>query len=325
MPFFIKSFLWLNKFFPQIPHPFNEPAQDGVQMLNYADYELETAEEVFKKHGTVFPFFEWIENKIICDFACGGGGKSVYLAEIGAKEVIGVDKNEIFIKQAEKIAGGRGVSSKCRFLCERVTNTSLPTDYFDGIILNDAIDHIDDPKKALLEAKRILKPGGRIFINFESYYYFLGHHLFDAISIPWLHLFTTEKFRIKLYKEAVKKFPDKAERIKLRISKDEKGIEHISYLNHLSLRKFKKLLGELKHEGLHQENLHIFMPQKLIMRIFSRLPIIREMFISTILAVLVKEDVSEERKHGGILKPSSTEIGQKNLTHKPQATIIKFS
>lgn len=286
---FIKLFLKLNKLFPEskFPHPFNKP-KNGIQNLNYSDFEFGKAPEVFQKYNRYIDFLTWIKDKKICDFACGGGGKSVYLATKGALEVYGIDINENFIDQASRIAEEKGVSNKCFFEVQDCANTKLPSDYFDAVILNDTIEHLPNPYEALREANRIIKPGGYIFINFEAYYYFFGHHLWDAIRIPWLHLFTTEKFRIKLYKEAVKSFPDALERINFRISRDHQGIERITYLNRITIHRFKNILKRLLENGLSLEYSRENTFNKKIFQILAKLPLLNEIFTSTIVCVLKK-------------------------------------
>jgi len=311
----IKFFLRLNSFFEESGHPFNQ-VRDGKQMLNYAEYEFENAGktfEMFSRFGLEgdTSFINFIKNKKVADFCCGGGGKSVYLASIGAKEITGIDTNPIFIKQAREIAYQHGVGDRCEFLCESVTKGSLEAGCFDIVILNDAIDHIDDPEKALREAQRILTPGGRIFINFESYFYFWGHHLWDAIRIPWLHLFTTEKFRIKLYKEAVKKYPDAKERVSFRITKNEDGVEKITYLNRLTLRKFRFILRKLQTKGLSTEHSYIMFPKRILFKALACVPYLREFFISTILVVLKKEGVPLDREKRGLERKSQEQVPSK--------------
>ncbi len=263
----LRFFLWLNSKFPEIPHPFNTPnAGEALYSgpLRYAEFEFEHAPKTAVLYDQAFrysnqhdskkigsSFYEWIRGKTIADFCCGGGGKSLYFLTLGASKVIGLDTNPIFIEQAKKLAIAKGFAQKhgkantdtAEFLLENVCATSFPDASVDAVIFNDAIDHISDPEKALREAMRVLKPEGLILVNFESYYFPWGHHLLDAIRIPWIHLFTTENFRIKLYKEIVKKFPDGDERLKFRIGHDEKGRERITYLNHLTIRKFEKILN----------------------------------------------------------------------------------
>ncbi|MEK7528617.1 MAG: class I SAM-dependent methyltransferase [Patescibacteria group bacterium] len=287
---FIRLFLKLNSLFQESAHPFNQ-VRDGKQMLNYSEYEFENAGKTFSLFDRFCSFADFIKNKKVVDFCCGGGGKSVYLASIGADEVVGIDMNQIFIDQANEIARKHSVDDRCRFLCESVTDTSLPSDSYDVVILNDAIDHISDPEKALAEAHRVLKTGGKIFINFESYFYFWGHHLWDAVRIPWLHLFTTESFRIRLYKAAVERYPDAGQRVSFRISKDKNGVERITYLNHLTLRRFRKILKKLESCGLKKESSYIMFPRRFILKALATVPYLRELFISTILVVLKKEPV----------------------------------
>lgn len=293
-----KVFIELNKFFPaeKFPHPFNIP-KNGIQNLNYSDYEFEKAPQAFAHHdkflknhagGDLPAFINYCKGKKVCDFACGGGGKSVYMARFGAGEVYGVDMNGNFIRQSKRIAAEKGVAEKCHFKVAECEKTGLPENYFDIVFLNDTVEHLHNPIEVFIEARRILKPGGQIFINFEAYYYFFGHHLWDAIRIPWLHCFTTEKFRIKLYKEAVKDFPDALERINYRIGRDHGGIERITYLNRITIRRWKHILRELDRHGLKLEHMHISSFRNKMLKALARVPFLDEFFASTIACVLKK-------------------------------------
>lgn len=285
--FLIKFFLRLNRLFKPMPHPFNE---DGIgENLNYAPYEFATAPNLFKRYDRFGLFFEKVRGKKVADFACGGGGKTIFLAMNGPAEVWGIDLNAEFIAQANSMAKEKGVSDKCYFSVDDATSSSLPDSYFDFVIFNDAIEHIPNTKKALLEALRILKPGGEIYINFEGYYFVYGHHLWDALMIPWLHVFTTEKFRIALYKEAIKKYPNGDRRVSFRISRDERGREHISYLNRITIRKFFKVVTKLEKSGAASiKHVHLSTFNKPLFKALARIPLLKELFLSTTYCVLKK-------------------------------------
>lgn len=290
----IPALLKVNRLFKETVHPFNDATDSS---LPYAEFEFEHAERVFAQFDPIVHFRDWVKGKNVVDFACGGGGKSVYFAHEGAQRVVGLDMNEEFIREAGDFAKQHGVEEKCAFVVSDVRKTNLPDNEFDGVILNDAIDHIPHPERALREAHRILKPGGLIFINFESYYYFWGHHLWDAIRIPWLHLFTSEKFRIALYKEAVKGLPNANERLHFRISKDKDGQERITYLNHLTIRKFNSILGSLEDEGLISvEGMRQKTLRRLPLKLLGYVPGIREFFLSTLLCVLRKSPLKSEQE-----------------------------
>lgn len=274
----VKFFLWLNSLFPEIKHPFNIPTKTSVYNLNYSDFEYEQTDKLISLYEKIIPFKNWLKNKKICDFACGGGGKSVYFAEIGAEKVIGIDLSQNFIMQAHALAKSKNLEDKCEFFVGDVCETNLENEYFDAVIFNDAIDHINDPEKAVKEALRILKPNGVTLINFESYYFPFGHHLLDGIRIPWIHLFTTESFRMKLYAKAVERFPDALRRIEFRKN----------YLNKLSLRKFRRLINKLQDENPLDIQMTVTTFRNPVMKVLSKIPQLNELFLSTILCVIRK-------------------------------------
>lgn len=292
----LRFFLWLNSKFPAIPHPFH---QHGKGPMPYAEFEFEQARKIWtlyqiacQKQGV--DFSEWLRGKTIVDFCCGGGGKSAYFAVMGASKIIGIDLNPHFIGQAKEIAKEKGIADRMEFIQGDVCQSGLPTASADGVILNDAIDHVGDPKAVLAEAMRILKPSGLLFINFESYLFPWGHHMLDVIGIPWIHLFTTESFRIKLYRALVDKLPDAKERLELRLGHDEKGRERITYLNKLTIRKFQNILqeftGNRQHRSLRTLAFHKQPLTRKPLRWLGKipLPLVSELFSSTHLWVLEK-------------------------------------
>jgi hypothetical protein len=72
--------------------------------------------------------------------------------------------------------------------------------------------------------------------------------MWDTIQIPWLHLFTTETFRIGLYKESVKHLPDAGKRIALRIGVNNKNKEVFSYLNGITRKDFENIIAECEEK-----------------------------------------------------------------------------
>jgi 2-polyprenyl-6-hydroxyphenyl methylase/3-demethylubiquinone-9 3-methyltransferase len=95
----------------------------------------------------------------IVDIGCGGGLLSVPLLERGA-DVIGIDLSPGSLHTAELQSQGEG-----QFLIGDARNLPLPDDVADYALLADVLDHIPDYDKALTEAARVLKPGGKLYIN----------------------------------------------------------------------------------------------------------------------------------------------------------------
>lgn len=272
--------LLLNRFFKSRPHPFN--MGDGVTKLNYHNFEYESAPGVFKMFEKVLGKEFW-KDKSVCDFACGAGGKSLWILEQGAKEVTGIDMSGTLIFQAKEKTKQQG---NIHFIVGDVSKTECKQDSFDLIIANDIMEHVGNPLQTLLEANRITKKEGYMCINFEPYFHFLGHHMWDVINIPWAHVFFSEKTRIRAYKELVKNLPDGKDRIEFRISKNKEGKEYIGYLNHITIQKFLK---HLRNTPWKVKYLEIQPFEKPILRILGKLPITREFFCQRVIVVLEKK------------------------------------
>jgi SAM-dependent methyltransferase len=99
------------------------------------------------------------KGKVVLDYGCGFGGKAfTYLAR-GADHVTGIDISEGRVREAQRRAADAGVGHKLRFLVADAHKTGLPDASFD-LIVGKAILHHLDLKVALMELRRLLRPGG---------------------------------------------------------------------------------------------------------------------------------------------------------------------
>jgi 2-polyprenyl-6-hydroxyphenyl methylase/3-demethylubiquinone-9 3-methyltransferase len=98
----------------------------------------------------------------IADLGCGGGTMALALEERGA-HVTGIDRSPKSIAAAHSQARCRGLSSE--FLCGDLCRTPLPAQQFDFVVMSDVLEHLETPDLALSEAGRLLRPGGRLFVN----------------------------------------------------------------------------------------------------------------------------------------------------------------
>jgi ubiquinone/menaquinone biosynthesis C-methylase UbiE len=230
-------------------------------------------------------------DKAVLDIGCGAGGKSLYYASLGAEKVVGVDIVEKYEGESEALASKLGLSDKFGFVLADAKSLPFPPGTFDTIVMNDAMEHVDRPKEVLAEVLRVLKVGGRLYINFPPYYHPFGAHLSDAIYMPWVHLFFGDNTLIRAYKDLTAGLPDGQERVNFRISKDENGQEFFSYINKMTLKRFKRLLMQMGIKPVYYAEA----PLRAVLKVPSRLPVLRELFVKMAVCIIEKPD-----KPGGL-------------------------
>ena len=98
----------------------------------------------------------------VVDLGCGGGRLALSLARLGARAV-GVDRSPASIRAARREAHRR--SSSVRFVCADLLSAPLRSGAFDLVVMTDVVEHLENPRRALEEAGRLLRPGGRLFLN----------------------------------------------------------------------------------------------------------------------------------------------------------------
>lgn len=99
---------------------------------------------------------------VVADIGCGEGYLSVEAARF-AERVVAIDRSPAMLQRGRELARRRRVSN---IRWKRGDIEALPLDdaSVDLALLSQALHHAQDPAKALAEAVRVTKPGGRVLL-----------------------------------------------------------------------------------------------------------------------------------------------------------------
>lgn len=135
-----------------------------------------------------------LAGKDVLDFGCGSGTLSVLAAEAGARSVIGIDLNDDLIGQAQAFAETRKLKTPPRFVTAQDARTlDLPDASVDLLLCFDVLEHVLAYDAIIPEWRRVLRPGGEIFIWWVPWLHPYGHHLESLVPLPWAHVFFSER------------------------------------------------------------------------------------------------------------------------------------
>ncbi len=273
--------LFLNGFFKKPIHPFNLE-DEGIE--SFAEWEFKQSKKIPLYYAPEFNLLNEIKNKTVLDIGAGGGGKTVFYALNGAKKVIGIDIEEGFIAEAKQFAK-KMHAENVKFRVENAEKTSFRENFFDICVMNDVFEHLANPEKVLKEVHRILKNGGKVFINSPPYYHPYGAHLSDLIGIPYVHMLFPESVLISAYKKLAKNTKSYEKRVNLRFG-IVNGKEKITYINRMTVKRFEDII---KNRNPFNTALYKLIPLKNSLKFLLKTPL-REMFVRMIVYVGIKED-----------------------------------
>jgi ubiquinone/menaquinone biosynthesis C-methylase UbiE len=89
----------------------------------------------------------------------------LWLARETGVSLVGVDFSPVAIDQATRRAALFGVTAKARFVVGDLTDTALPDAQADAAVSIDAFHFAAGPAAAAAEARRILRPAGRLVLT----------------------------------------------------------------------------------------------------------------------------------------------------------------
>jgi SAM-dependent methyltransferase len=98
----------------------------------------------------------------LADLGCGEGYLTIEAARWAAR-VIGVDRSKDVLTQAKALAARRKVRN-ITWKQGELDHVPIPSASIDVSLLSQALHHAEDPAAVLAEARRILRPAGRLLV-----------------------------------------------------------------------------------------------------------------------------------------------------------------
>jgi ubiquinone/menaquinone biosynthesis C-methylase UbiE len=271
----------VNKLFRLPVHPFNLQ-RDGIK--TYAEWQFEKGAETIKFFLEYSTVEEMFKDKTVLDIGCGAAGKTLYYASCGVKKIYGTDIVSKYKEESLALAIDKNLTDRFEFVLADVSNLPFKDETFDTIVMNDVMEHLSKPVEILNECHRVLKPKGRLYVNFPPYYHPYGAHLSDLIGIPWAQIFFDDNTLISVYKDLAKNLPDGEERVRFRISRNENGKEFFSYINKMTVKKFKSIYPDTKLSLVYYREI----PLRNSLKLFVETPVIKEFFVKMVVAIFEK-------------------------------------
>lgn len=144
------------------------------------------ADMAFKKR--VETIFEWIppdDDKLILDCACGRGFYLNMYRYVSACRLVGLELDAEVIQKARRNVGHLPDITLTR---GNIYALPFPDNHFDGVILSEILEHVEDDVAGLREVLRVLKPGGVAAITVPNAHY---PFLWDPINWTLERVFGT--------------------------------------------------------------------------------------------------------------------------------------
>lgn len=135
----------------------------------------------------------------VLDFGCGAGQLAFHLAAKGlARSITGVDIDRDALERARKVLAQHPEwAESLRFVEGDVAGLPLADESIDLITAFDCLEHVMDPAAILTDWARVLRPGGRVLIEWFPYKGPWGPHMEALIPVPWAHVIFGEKAMLR--------------------------------------------------------------------------------------------------------------------------------
>lgn len=116
-----------------------------------------------------------VANRRVLEIGCGRGGLAVWLARRGVPpaKIVAADFARAALSKAQGFARANGLDG-IYWQAMDIGHIAFADASFDTVFSCETIEHVPDPRGALGEIARVLKPAGRLYLTAPNYCGLLG-------------------------------------------------------------------------------------------------------------------------------------------------------
>lgn len=280
-----------------VPPPRNLQECDAAKLglADYQDWEYNEARKITPEFGR-----RWdLRGKAVLDVGCGLGGKPIFYAEAGAGSLAALDLRFHSLEATRDLARQHGCNQIQPMLAD-AAQMPFPSNHFDVIVSVNVFEHIDELASTLKECKRVLRPGGLIFLHFPPFYSPWGAHLEGWINFPWPHVFFSDRTLLAAAARIEERQNKNADYIRT-AQFPWAELERLPELNRTTAAQFFRLLKQVDLQILEARMepfgrhflLHYGLPGRIalaLLRGLGSLPLLREVITTKMVFVLTKQE-----------------------------------
>jgi ubiquinone/menaquinone biosynthesis C-methylase UbiE len=128
----------------------------------------------------------WNDGSLILEAGCGVGAQTKIIAPTNpGSKFISIDISRESVAQAEELIKDLGIKN-VEFRQADIFNLPFENNHFDHVFVCFVLEHLSHPVEALLELKRVLKPGGTIMViegdHGSTYFYPESEEAREAVN-----------------------------------------------------------------------------------------------------------------------------------------------
>jgi SAM-dependent methyltransferase len=113
-------------------------------------------------------FNSWksVKQETLLDVGCGQGDWGRIISRIlpAHCKITGMDFEQNWVEKASFIAKSLGQSDRFSYICANAEAIPFPDNSFDIVTCQTVLMHVTNPEKVISEMRRVLKPGGLLFV-----------------------------------------------------------------------------------------------------------------------------------------------------------------